>query len=106
MRSGEAVHAYGEAHRATNSRPTAWLRVQEDLMNDGVVGLMDSLNRFDPSNGVSFLTFAKKRIHGAIMDAMRSNDWVSRGARKRARELHQCEERLAHRWGADPICKS
>jgi len=74
----------------------------EDLVHDGVVGLMDALNRFDPSRGIKFETFAATRIRGAILDSLRATDWASRGARKRSRELSQAEEKLAHSLGRFP----
>ena len=74
----------------------------EDLIHDGVLGLMDAINRFDPSRGIQFKTFASARIRGAILDALRSLDWVSRGGRRRARELRRVEEQLRHELGRDP----
>lgn len=74
----------------------------EDLIHDGVVGLMEALNRFDPSKGIKFQTFAAVRIRGAILDALRSMDWASRGVRRRSREVHQAEEFLSHQLGRPP----
>jgi RNA polymerase sigma factor for flagellar operon FliA len=74
----------------------------EDLIHDGVIGLMDALNRFDPSKGVKFQTYAANRIRGAMLDALRSLDWVSRGARRRARELHVAEQTLSQSIGRQP----
>lgn len=74
----------------------------DDLINDGVVGLMDALNRFDPSKGVKFQTFAATRIRGAMLDALRAQDWASRGARRRGRELQKAEEKLCHDLGRRP----
>ena len=74
----------------------------EDLVHDGVIGLMDALRRFDPSKGVKFQTFAANRIRGAILDALRSLDWVSRGARRRAKELHVAEQSLTQSIGRQP----
>lgn len=77
----------------------------DDLINDGVVGLMDALNRFDPSKGIKFQTFAATRIRGAILDALRALDWASRGARKRNRELQGAEEKLSHSLGRQPTAE-
>lgn len=74
----------------------------EDLLHDGVVGLMDALHRFDPSKGIQFKTFVSNRIRGAILDALRSKDFASRGARRRLRELNKAEETLCHRLGRYP----
>ena len=74
----------------------------DDLIHDGVVGLMDALNRFDPSKNIKFQTFASTRIRGAMLDALRAMDWVSRGARRRGRELHVAEEQLSQSLGRQP----
>lgn len=74
----------------------------DDLINDGAIGLMEALNRFDPSKGVKFLTFATNRIRGSILDALRSLDWVSRGGRRRCKEMRQFEDALAHELGRRP----
>lgn len=74
----------------------------DDLIHDGVIGLMDALNRFDPSKRIKFQTFASTRIHGAMLDALRAMDWASRGARRRGRELHLAEEQLHQTLGRQP----
>ena len=74
----------------------------DDLIHDGVIGLMEALRRFDPTKGVKFQTFAAKRIRGAILDALRNLDWISRGARHRSRTMHQAEESLAQGIGRKP----
>ena len=74
----------------------------DDLIQDGVIGLMDALNRFDPSKRIKFQTFATTRIHGAMLDALRTMDWASRGARRRARELHLADEQLHQALGRQP----
>ncbi|MEW6278098.1 MAG: FliA/WhiG family RNA polymerase sigma factor [Candidatus Eremiobacterota bacterium] len=66
----------------------------QDLVHDGTVGLIEALNRFEPDRGIKFSTFASGRIRGAILDGLRACDWVSRGVRRRGRELHQAEEHL------------
>lgn len=74
----------------------------DDLIHDGVLGLMEALERFDGSRGVRFETFAATRIRGRILDALRSQDWISRGARRRAREVEKQEEVLSHALGRSP----
>lgn len=63
-----------------------------DLINDGVVGLIDAIEKYDDERGVKFETYAITRIHGAIIDALRALDWVPRAVRQKAREL----ERVQH----------
>jgi RNA polymerase sigma factor for flagellar operon FliA len=60
-----------------------------DLVAYGLAGLIDAVERFDPSRGVKFESFAGLRIRGAIIDAMRSLDWVPRAVRDEARELER-----------------
>ena len=55
---------------------------QDDLVSDGVLGLMDAIERFEPARGLSFQTFAVPRIRGAIIDGMRSMDFVPRSVRR------------------------
>jgi RNA polymerase sigma factor for flagellar operon FliA len=54
----------------------------DDLIQVGMIGLNDALCRFDPAQGVQFETFATQRIRGAMLDELRSSDWVSRGDRR------------------------
>ncbi len=49
-----------------------------DLINDGILGLIDAIGKFDDSRGVKFESYAITRINGAILDALRSLDWVPR----------------------------
>jgi RNA polymerase sigma factor for flagellar operon FliA len=60
-----------------------------DLHNVGVIGLMDAANKFDPAQGNKFSTYAEWRVKGAILDELRSMDWVSRGTRQKARKLER-----------------
>jgi RNA polymerase sigma factor for flagellar operon FliA len=60
-----------------------------DLVAYGLVGLIDAVERYDPSRGVKFESFAGLRIRGAILDAMRTMDWVPRAVRDEAREFER-----------------
>ncbi len=60
-----------------------------DLINDGILGLIDAIEKYDDARGVKFETYAITRINGAIIDALRSLDWVPRAVRQRARELER-----------------
>lgn len=73
-----------------------------DLINDGVFGLMDAIEKYDDSRAVKFETYAITRINGAILDALRSLDWVPRGVRQRGREVDRALEQLSSELGRDP----
>jgi RNA polymerase sigma factor for flagellar operon FliA len=60
-----------------------------DLVQDGVIGLIDAAHRFDESRGIKFETFAERRIRGAMIDALRKDAWP-RGVRRQRRELESC----------------
>jgi RNA polymerase sigma factor for flagellar operon FliA len=60
---------------------------RDDLYGAGVIGLIEAAERFDPSRGIAFTTFAELRVRGAIFDSLRDLDWASRSARRRAREV-------------------
>lgn len=75
---------------------------RDDLFQAGVIGLIDALYRFDPSRDNAFSTYAVMRIRGQVMDELRARDWVSRGARERARTYHQAVDTLSQRLGRLP----
>ncbi len=58
-----------------------------DLISYGIFGLIDAIDKFDPSRGIKFETYAIARIKGAIIDELRSMDWVPRSVRAKAREI-------------------
>ncbi|MBO7429992.1 MAG: RNA polymerase sigma factor WhiG [Spirochaetia bacterium] len=69
-----------------------------DLVNCGIVGLMDAVEKFEPDKNVKFKTYAITRIRGAIYDELRTLDWVPRSVRQKAREIEDAvritEEKL------------
>lgn len=71
----------------------------DDLVSYGIFGLMDAIDKFDPSRGIKFETYAIARIRGAILDGLRSNDWVPRSVRQKAKELERVCLELEHRLG-------
>jgi RNA polymerase sigma factor for flagellar operon FliA len=71
----------------------------DDLVSYGVFGLMDAIEKFDPSRGIKFETYAIARIRGAILDGLRSNDWVPRSVRQKAKELEKICAELENRLG-------
>jgi RNA polymerase sigma factor FliA len=68
-----------------------------DLVQSGVFGLWDAIDRFEPERGLKFETYAMQRIRGAILDELRAQDWVPRSVRSRAREVERALERLESR---------
>jgi RNA polymerase sigma factor for flagellar operon FliA len=75
----------------------------EDLVNAGVLGLMEASRSFDSSKNAQFKTFAKFRIRGAILDSLRESDWGSRYIRRRGREILDVTARLEGQLGRHPI---
>jgi RNA polymerase sigma factor for flagellar operon FliA len=75
---------------------------QDDLVSDGVLGLMDAIERFEPARGLSFQTFAVPRIRGAIIDGMRSMDFVPRSVRDKLRTVNRAQVVLEERLGRAP----
>jgi RNA polymerase sigma factor for flagellar operon FliA len=73
-----------------------------DLVSDGIFGLMDAIEKFDPDRGLTFQTYAVARIKGAIMDAQRAQDWVPRAAREKARAIERAQAVLEARHGRRP----
>jgi len=73
-----------------------------DLINDGILGLIDAIEKYDDARGVKFETYAITRINGAILDALRSLDWVPRAVRQRARELERVYQELELETGRAP----
>ena len=72
-----------------------------DLVQDGVIGLIDAAKRFEESRGIKFETFAERRVRGAMIDALRKDAWP-RGVRRVRRELEAARERLRLSLGHEP----
>ena len=73
-----------------------------DLINTGVIGLIEAFNNFDPGRGVKFETFAVPRIRGAILDELRALDWVPRSTRAKARNIDRAITKLENQLGRGP----
>ncbi|GEK74074.1 MULTISPECIES: RNA polymerase sigma factor FliA [Halomonas] len=71
----------------------------DDLIQAGTVGLLEALGRFDSSQGASFATFASQRIRGAMLDELRSRDWLPRSVRRNARAADEAARRLEQELG-------
>src|SRR6266540_4729213 len=72
-----------------------------DLVQDGMIGLIDAAHRFDEDRGIKFETFAERRVRGAMIDALRRDAWP-RGVRRQRRELETAREELRRELGAEP----
>src|SRR6186997_230125 len=72
-----------------------------DLVQDGVIGLIDAAQRFDEGRGIKFKTFAERRVRGAMIDALRKDAWP-RGVRRQRRELEAAREELRRELGCEP----
>jgi len=72
-----------------------------DLVQDGVLGLIDAAHRFDEDRGIKFETFAERRVRGAMIDALRRDAWP-RGVRRQRRELDAAREALRRELGCEP----
>lgn len=73
-----------------------------DLINTGVIGLTEAFRNFDPDRGVKFETYAVPRIRGAILDELRSLDWVPRSTRAKAREIERALLSFENEIGRPP----
>ncbi|MCE5328326.1 MAG: FliA/WhiG family RNA polymerase sigma factor [Planctomycetaceae bacterium] len=74
----------------------------DDLISAGIFGLMDALTAFDEGRGVKFETYCSPRIRGAILDELRSMDWVPRLVRSRAHKLNLASRELEAQLGRSP----
>jgi|SRR5688500_7382273 RNA polymerase sigma factor for flagellar operon FliA len=72
-----------------------------DLVQDGMIGLIDAARRYDEGRGIKFETFAERRVRGAMIDALRRDAWP-RGVRRQRRELEAAREELRRELGSEP----
>ncbi len=70
-----------------------------DLINAGVIGLIDAIEKFDASKQIKFKTYAEFRIRGAILDELRAMDWVPRSVRQKARKVEDAIAKLEYELG-------
>jgi RNA polymerase sigma factor for flagellar operon FliA len=73
-----------------------------DLVSEGVFGLIDAIEKFDLGRGLEFQTYAVPRIKGAMIDALRSQDWVPRSVREKLRAIEKAHAVLVERLGRTP----
>jgi RNA polymerase sigma factor for flagellar operon FliA len=96
-----AVQQYGPAVRRAAAQLAARLPANvdiDDLVQAGMIGLLDAVSRFDPSHGAQFETFAMQRVRGAMLDELRGTDWMPRSVRRSQRiierAVHAAEQTL------------
>lgn len=74
----------------------------EDLVQNGMIGLLDAIERFETGFGAQFETYAVQRIRGAMLDGLRENDWVPRSLRREMRRVEATISRLEQERGRPP----
>jgi len=98
----ELIIAYTPLVRSVVSRlgiPSTSLLDQDDLVSYGVIGLINAIDRYDPSRGIRFETFAVARIRGAVIDQLRTLNWLPRSAVTRVRQVEGALAELEQRLG-------
>jgi len=76
---------------------------REDLIGAGVLGLIDAANKFDPTRGILFKTYAEMRVRGAMLDSLRDLDWAPRSMRRRAREVETAYSEIERECGRPAV---
>ena len=81
----------------------------DDLINSGIIGLVDAIEKFDRSRGIKFKTYAEFRIRGSIFDGLRSLDWVPRSIRKQKKKVEESyaslEQDLGRHATDEEVCE-
>ena len=85
------------AHRVATRLPSS-VEIR-DLINAGVLGLLDAVDKFEPERKVKFKTYAEVRIRGAILDSLRNLDWAPRSLRKKSKDLERMYAELSQKLG-------
>jgi RNA polymerase sigma factor for flagellar operon FliA len=85
------------AHRIASRLPS---HVElDDLINSGILGLMDAIEKFEPARNIKFKTYAELRIKGAILDGLRELDWVPRSLRRKKKDIEGAYHMLEQQHG-------
>jgi RNA polymerase sigma factor for flagellar operon FliA len=74
----------------------------DDLVQAGMIGLLDAINRYEENHGAQFETYAVLRIRGAMLDELRSSDWMPRSTRQNMRKVEQAMATLQQQLGRPP----
>lgn len=75
----------------------------DDLVQAGMIGLLDAINRYEDNHGAQFETYAVQRIRGAMLDELRSSDWLPRSIRQNMRKIEDAMQKLQQRLGRPPL---
>jgi RNA polymerase sigma factor for flagellar operon FliA len=76
----------------------------DDLIQVGMMGLADAISKYDSQHGAQFETYANQRIRGAILDELRSTDWMSRTSRKEQKIIENYNWAKEHSWKNQAHC--
>ena len=74
----------------------------DDIVSEGILTLLSSIDKFDPDKGIKFETYVAKRIRGMVIDLARKQDWLPRNIRQRAKEIDTAVSNLANELGRFP----
>lgn len=75
----------------------------EEMVNQGVIAIIDSIDRFNPDQGVKFSTYAFTKVRGAVIDYVRKQDWLPRRVRRNAIKINAAYDELTLRLGRNPV---
>jgi RNA polymerase sigma factor FliA len=105
LERNSAIEDYGKLVRRLAAQLIARLPSNvelDDLIQAGMIGLLDAQSRYDPVQGVKFETFATPRIKGAMLDELRGSDWIPRVIRKNQRSIGKAIQVLEQRLKRSP----
>lgn len=77
----------------------------DDIVQNGMLGLLDAMERYEEGFGAQFETYATQRIRGAMLDGLRENDWLPRQLRRELRRIEGMINQLEHKFGRSPTEK-
>ena len=75
---------------------------EDDLVQAGMIGLLDAISRYDEAHSAQFEAYAIQRIRGAMIDELRQTDWMPRSARQSMRKIEHAISELQHKLGRPP----
>lgn len=100
-----AIERYGPMVRRLAMQLIARLPANvelDDLVQAGMIGLLDAMSRFESDRGAQFETFATQRVRGAMLDELRGSDWLPRSVRRNQRTIESAIHRAEQRLGRSP----